>query len=589
MDLPEIPVSEVSNGLESNISDLDQLMMQNFKAGKAFPTAPAVAEPVEEAPPVETETAGAVKAHKAFAYLRDFLYTRSFYKTLDTFEAEKLEMEQLAGDIEDGLVPDQLFGEQEIYRKLKVLETELNSMKTVCGNLKVSLDRVKRERDFHRTQHQRMAQEKQQLLKDVSKIKHHYSRYEPAISELKFKYDALLKEKFLVKLDRDKLKAKIEAFEEARIKSDSDMPGNSGDPGDASKKAVGFMPKPSKKLTPWPTDSVQVKVKTGGVSSSPVLGYDGKSLKLTKSFIPQDSHPVSCIDVCPAIGMVVTGSDDKSVKISTFPTGDHVLVCTGHTGFVTDVTFHPTGTLVSSCSSDSTVKLWDIKTEQMVANITGHTGPVWTNEFHPTHDFLLSGSQDQTVKVYDLNAMKIRHSIRGHVDAINKIAFPENFTGDNKNTGDSKNSGININYFGTASADKTVSIWDMRNTSNCLQSFYGHTNSVNTLSFGSNYLMASCDADGYLLLWDLRNCTDSILRVDTHTGSNGVASTLCFDPSGVFIAVGSTDGLVRVFDCNKRVFMNNSSATHQDGVLDISWKTSSLVTCSQDGVVKVWN
>ena len=83
-------------------------------------------------------------------------------------------------------------------------------------------DKFRKERDFHRMHHKRVGQEKNKLLTDIKRLRKHYSQYEPTITELKRKYELAMKEKMLVRLERDRLLAKVEAFEqEAALKSEA--------------------------------------------------------------------------------------------------------------------------------------------------------------------------------------------------------------------------------------------------------------------------------------------------------------------------------------------------------------------------------
>jgi hypothetical protein len=53
------------------------------------------------------------------------------------------------------------------------------------------------------------AQEKNRLLADLKRLKEHYSKYEPTILELKKRFEAALREKALLALERDKCKCKV--------------------------------------------------------------------------------------------------------------------------------------------------------------------------------------------------------------------------------------------------------------------------------------------------------------------------------------------------------------------------------------------
>lgn len=47
-------------------------------------------------------------------------------------------------------------------------------------------------------------QEKAQLVKELKALRAHYGNYEPALAALQAKYDAALREKMLVSLERDR-------------------------------------------------------------------------------------------------------------------------------------------------------------------------------------------------------------------------------------------------------------------------------------------------------------------------------------------------------------------------------------------------
>lgn len=68
--------------------------------------------------------------------------------------------------------------------------------------------RLAQERDFHRMNHRRVAQEKNRLITDIQRLKKHYSLYEPTLGEMRHKYESAMKEKMLTRLEKDRLAAK---------------------------------------------------------------------------------------------------------------------------------------------------------------------------------------------------------------------------------------------------------------------------------------------------------------------------------------------------------------------------------------------
>ena len=57
--------------------------------------------------------------------------------------------------------------------------------------------------------HKRTVQEKNAMVKDIKRLKKHYNLYEPTIQELRHKYEVAMKEKMLIKLERDRLFTKV--------------------------------------------------------------------------------------------------------------------------------------------------------------------------------------------------------------------------------------------------------------------------------------------------------------------------------------------------------------------------------------------
>ena len=60
--------------------------------------------------------------------------------------------------------------------------------------------------------HKRVVQEKTKLISDIKRLKKHYEHYEPTLKQLQHKYEVVMKEKMLIKLERDRLAAKVSSL-----------------------------------------------------------------------------------------------------------------------------------------------------------------------------------------------------------------------------------------------------------------------------------------------------------------------------------------------------------------------------------------
>lgn len=74
----------------------------------------------------------------------------------------------------------------------------------VSRKAKETYVKIRKERDYHRMHHKRVVQEKNKLIEDIKRLKHHYIQYEPTLQQLKTKYEIAMKEKMLAKLERDR-------------------------------------------------------------------------------------------------------------------------------------------------------------------------------------------------------------------------------------------------------------------------------------------------------------------------------------------------------------------------------------------------
>ena len=72
--------------------------------------------------------------------------------------------------------------------------------------------RMRKERDYHRMHHNRVAQEKNKLINDIKRMKAHYDTYEPLIKTIKDKYDNALRDKVVNQLEKDRALAELNSY-----------------------------------------------------------------------------------------------------------------------------------------------------------------------------------------------------------------------------------------------------------------------------------------------------------------------------------------------------------------------------------------
>jgi len=438
------------------------------------------------------------------------------------------------------------------------LRNEVEKARQVAQTAKQSWDKFRKERDFHRMHHRRVVQEKNKLIVDLRRLKKHYEQYEPTLTELKHKYEVAMKEKMLMRLERDRFLSKVETLQKqlSQVQADAkDEPMNREEqPNETSRRS---------KQAPWPSED-----RTNPYANSNFEAARVSDLKKSQTF---KGHlgAVSRIAFHPKIPVVATACDDHTWKMWSMPEGQLVLSGEGHRDWVSGVAFHPRGSLVATTSGDFTVKIWDVAKERCKHTLTDHNQAVWACAFHDLGDFLVTCSMDQTTKAFDMQSMRCRQTFRGHVDSVNYVTF-QPFS----------------NNVLTASGDKTVSMWDLR-TGLCVQTFYGHANACNQAVFNKKGdTIASCDSDGIVKLWDVRVVSE-YLQIDT---GQHPANAACFDRSGKVLAIASGDASIKTFNVEERVFVANLEG-HDDSVQDVAFEPTGdkyLLSASSDASFAMW-
>mmetsp|Transcript_89492 Transcript_89492/g.186966 ORF Transcript_89492/g.186966 Transcript_89492/m.186966 type:complete len:584 (+) Transcript_89492:110-1861(+) len=495
-------------------------------------------------------------------FFRNFLLKTGMKRSLETFQTEWYELQQ-SGKFKNSeleIVPDVYTRNHGLHEEVVLLRAEVEKARQVAATAKQSWDKFRKERDFHRMHHRRVVQEKNKLIVDLRRLKKHYEQYEPTLTELKHKYEVAMKEKMLMRLERDRFLSKVESLQKqlAQVQADTKEEGqvSTQEPQQAtSKKAT---------QAPWPSED-----RVNPYSNSNFEAARVADLKKSQTF---KGHvgAISRIAFHPKLPVVATACDDHTWKMWSMPTGELVLSGEGHRDWVSGVAFHPRGSLVATTSGDFTVKIWDVAKERCKHTLTDHNQAVWACAFHDMGDFLVSSSMDQTTKAFDMTTMKCRQTFRGHVDSVNYVTF-QPFS----------------NNVLTASGDKTVSLWDLR-TGLCVQTFYGHSNACNQAAFNKKGdTIVSCDSDGIVKLWDVRVVSE-YLQIDT---GQHPANAACFDRSGKVLAIASGDASIKTFNVEDRVFVANLEG-HDDSVQDVCFEPTSdkyLLSASSDATFALWS
>ena len=110
---------------------------------------------------------------------------------------------------------------------------------------------------------------------------------------------------------------------------------------------------------------------------------------------------VTTVAFSPDGNWIVSGSEDKTLRIWDSHTGKQIRVFEGHSAALSSVAISPNSKKIVSGSWDHTLKIWNAGSGKNVKTLTGHEDQVTSLEFSPDGKRIVSGSGDDTLKVWD--------------------------------------------------------------------------------------------------------------------------------------------------------------------------------------------
>lgn len=116
-----------------------------------------------------------------------------------------------------------------------------------------------------------------------------------------------------------------------------------------------------------------------------------------------------------------------------------------HSGTVRSVNFSSNGRMLMSSSDDKTVKVWALPSQRFMFTLSGHANWVRTAQFSPDCRLGVSGSDDKSMRIWDIQSKRLLRIYDEHAGVINSVAFHPDGT-----------------CVASAGTDKVIKVWDIR-------------------------------------------------------------------------------------------------------------------------------
>jgi len=301
-------------------------------------------------------------------------------------------------------------------------------------------------------------------------------------------------------------------------------------------------------------------------------------------------NSINSVKFHPVFSLVASASEDATVKIWDYESGEFERTLKGHTNAVQDLDFDKSGNMLATCSADLTIKLWDFQTYDCVKTLHGHDHNVSCVKFMPSGDQLVSSSRDKTIKIWETATGYCLKTISGHDDWVRKLVISDDGA-----------------LLVSCSNDQTVRVWNIAK-GDCLITLRDHSHVVECVTFAPPNIsvfgfvndakeprdkvgflkgyIASGSRDKSIKIWDLATgrC------VATFVGHDNWIRGLRFHPNGKFLVSVSDDKSIRIWDLAQGRTIKTIAEAHPHFIscLDFCVNNSHVATGSVDDTVKIW-
>ncbi len=353
------------------------------------------------------------------------------------------------------------------------------------------------------------------------------------------------------------------------------------------------------------------------VSGKDVILWDTDAVnaKLLKT-LRGHSDVVRRVQFSPNGKWIVSGSDDKTIRIWEVATGKEIRVIRGNEYAVKCIACSPNGQYVASGDINDAVHIWDIVNGKEFAKLRGHTSNVTCLQFNHNGERLISGSADHSIRIWDVDRGKsiatlyVRYEDHRYEEGVVCIAFSPDGEQIVSGSSDAKIRFWNVrsqkltavldghegyvscvafsqegDRLVSAGHDDTVRVWDTISKQVILV-LRGHHDRVCYVQFSQDAKQViSGSLDKTLRIWDVGS-GPYLARARGHVG---FIRSIEFSQDGRVVSTGSDDNTVRIWEIESGK-ESGILVGHKGGVWETKFSPNGkwVVSCDWEGMVRLW-
>ncbi|XP_026119206.1 autophagy-related protein 16-2-like [Carassius auratus] len=285
----------------------------------------------------------------------------------------------------------------------------------------------------------------------------------------------------------------------------------------------------------------------------------------TKAIFTVDAHElgINAVRFSTSSNLLATGGTDRVIKLWGIEAGtlQNRGTLDGSNEGITSIEFDPTGTRILAASYDKSALFWRLEDSVPKLTLTGHSRKVTAARFKCSQKQVVTGSADRTVKIWDLQRAACIQTIEV-LSCCSDVVCSEYLI-------------ISSHY------DKKIRFWDSR-AGSCTQEvpLQGRVTSLDLCP--NHRQLLSCSRDDILQLVDLRKSNDRVAFRAEGFKCGSDSTKAIFSPDGSFLAAGSADGAVYIWNVNTGNLEKRLPEMHRASISAVAWSLSGEYVVSVD-------
>uniref|UniRef100_A0A672KS27 ATG16 autophagy related 16-like 2 (S. cerevisiae) n=2 Tax=Sinocyclocheilus grahami TaxID=75366 RepID=A0A672KS27_SINGR len=272
---------------------------------------------------------------------------------------------------------------------------------------------------------------------------------------------------------------------------------------------------------------------------------------------------INAVRFSTSSNLLATGGTDRVIKLWGIEAGtlQNRGTLDGSNEGITSIEFNPTGTQILAASYDKSALFWRLEDSVPKVTLTGHSRKVTAARFKYSQRQVVTGSADRTVKIWDLQRAAC-------IQTIEVLSFCSDVVC-------SEYLIISSHY------DRKIRFWDSR-AGTCTQEvpLQGRVTSLDLCP--NHRQLLSCSRDDILQLVDLRKSNDRVAFRAEGFKCGSDSTKAIFSPDGSFLAAGSADGAVYIWNVSTGNLEKRLPDMHRASISAVAWSLSGEYVVSVD-------